>query len=438
MENFEEKHILISREDLRDGADFICEFSEELKKYPARLATSSDETKCARAIRNRLHDETDAKTRLEAFGTHRIIGKSTLPFFGAWYALCYVLYFVSFVDNKLAGTLLALLSLVLLLAGGVLFTFVYLGNPFFGKSLFKRVSYNVVSERCKNEKDVKRTIIVCSSHDAEPGSPVRDFELIRRLALIVAPLSVFIFVLFCILKMAIGIEGHNMAVKISAFTIFPFVSGIFGIGSMFLAYSPKVKNARVPNGISTSVAMATFAYFAEQPELMADDVKIVYASFGGENAGHSGSMAFVKAHPELANAYVLCIGDINGSAFRVVERDSLRNIEYSQEVVSFAHASAIEQGIPLATLEHGGVLGKISSMHGFLSNAFARNSTKSATIIAKGNPSNQKPSRKDVEDVLALSVGIVAKLMALPHKEEERVEQVAPSAEMEIKNIESK
>lgn len=438
MENFEEKHIIISREDLRDGADFICEFSEGLKKYPARLATSSDETKCARAIRNRLHDETDAKTRLEAFGMHKIMGKSALPFFGVWYAVCYVLYFVSFVDNHLAGMLLALTALLLLIAGGVLFGFVYLGNPFANKPWFKRVSYNVVSERCKSEKDVKRTIVVCASHSAEPGSPVRDFEMFRKIALVIAPASVFIFVLFCILKMAIGISGHNAAVKISAFTIFPFISGIFGIGSMFLAYSPKEKFARVPNGVSTAVAMATFAYFAEQPELMPDDVKIVYASFGGENAGHQGSQAFVKAHPEFAGAHVLCIGDINGSAFRVVERDSLRNITYSQDMVSFAHASAIEQGISLATLEHGGVFGKISSMHGFLSNAFARNSTKSATIIAKGNTSNQKLSRKDVEDVLALSVGIVAKLMALPCKEEERVEQVAPSAEIEIKNIESK
>lgn len=438
MENFEEKHGILSREDLSDGADFVCEFSEELKKYPARLAASQDETKCARAIRNRLHDETDAKTRLEAFGMHKIMGKSALPFFGVWYAVCYVLYFVSFVDNHLAGMLLALTALVLLIAGGVLFGFVYLGNPFANKPWFKRVSYNVVSERCKSEKDVKRTIVVCASHSAEPGSPVRDFEMFRKIALIIAPASVFIFVLFCILKMVIGISGHNAAVKISAFTIFPFISGIFGIGSMFLAYSPKEKFARVPNGVSTAVAMATFAYFAEQPELMPDDVKIVYASFGGENAGHQGSQAFVKAHPEFAGAQVLCIGDINGSQFRVVEKDSLRNITYSQDIVACVHASAIEQGITLSTLESSNIFSRITCLHGFLSNAFAKNSTNSATIIAREGLKNQKPSRKDIEDMFSLSVGTVARLMAQPVKEDVSVEQVAPSAEMEIKDIESK
>lgn len=438
MENFEGKHSVLSDEDLRDGADFICEFSEELKKYPHRLATRADETACARAIRNRLHDETDAKTRLEAFGAPRLFGKSSLTFFGAWYALCYVIYFVSFIGDRLAGALVALLSLVLFLVGLAVFGMVYLGNRNVKGLFSEKVSYNVVSEKCKNEKKAKRTIIVCDNHDAEPGSPVRDFELIRKISLIVAPLSVFIFVLFCILKMAIGTDGTNVAVKITAFTIFPFISGIFGIGAMFLRYSPKEKFAVVPNGVSTAVAMATFAYFAEQPELMEDDVKIVYASFGAENAGHSGSRAFVKAHPEFADATVLCIGDVNGSGFRVVEKDSIRNIKFSSDVVAHAHAAAIEQGISLSTLEHDSIAHKMSSLHGFISNAFAQNGTRSVTLIAKDMQKVQKPLRGDVEDMFSLSVGMVMRLMAESVEAEETKEVVAPSVEMEIKDVESK
>ena len=51
------------------------------------------------------------------------------------------------------------------------------------------------------------------------------------------------------------------------------------------------KFARENNGVATAVAMATYAYFAEQPELLADNTKIVYVSFGAENSGHSGSGA---------------------------------------------------------------------------------------------------------------------------------------------------
>lgn len=437
MDNFDEKQSVLSKEDLRDGADFICEFSDELKKFPGRLATSADETACARAIRNRLHDETDAKTRLEAFSTPKIAGRSSLALLGAWYALCYAIYFVSFAGDKLTGILVALLSLVLFLAGGTVCMLLYLGNRKACALMPKKVSYNVVSERARNDKDVKRTFIVCDSHDAVPGSPVKDFELMRKISLIIAPISVFIFVLFCILKMAIGTGAPNGAAKISAFTIFPFISGIFGISAMILQFSPKENCARVPNGISTAVAMATFAYFAEQPELMPEDVRIVYASFGAEEAGHGGSRAFVKAHPEFAGATVLCIGNVKGGGFRVAERDAIRNIDFSMDAVACAHASAIEQGISLSTLEHDSVMGRIGCMHGLLSNSFALNGMPSTALVAKDIAKAQKPTRKEIEQMFSLAVGTMTKLMAIK-PQEVAVEQVAPSAEMEIKDVDCK
>lgn len=164
--------------------------------------------------------------------------------------------------------------------------------------------------------------------------------------MIVAPVSVFIFILFCILKMAIGTEGANVAAKISAFTILPFVSGIFGIAAFVIHFSPFEKFARENNGVATSIAMATYAYFAEQPELLADDAKIVYVSFGAENVGHCGSRAFVEAHPEFASAKVLAIGDILSGNFQVAECDAIRNIDFSLDVVSSVHASAIERASP--------------------------------------------------------------------------------------------
>lgn len=439
MEWLEDRQGILSCDDLRDGVDFITEFSEELKKHPHRIATAADETACARTIRNRLHDETDAKTRLEAFAAPKMLGRSSLLLLGIWYALCYVIYFVSFVGDRLAGMLVTLLALVLFLAGGGVCLGLFVGNRRLGRLLPKRVSYNVVSECSKGDKIANRTIIVCDSHDAVPGSPVKDFELMRRLCLIIAPFSVFVFVLFCILKMAIGTDGTNVAAKISAFTIFPFVSGIFGIGAMLLQFSPGESNARETNGFSTAVAMAAFAYFAEQPELIPSGVKIVYASFGAENAGHSGSNAFVKAHPELAGATALCIGDIKGGGFRVAERDSLRRIAFSSDVVACAHASAIEQGIPLATLEHDSILHKLSSVHGFSSNAFAQNGTRSATLLAKDVSKQQKPTRRELEQMFSLAVGTLSRLM----NEKQQVEStpvvaVAPSTEMEIKDIDSK
>ena len=442
MTGFEEKHSVINKEDMQSAMDFVEQFSHELSKYPHRITASKDETACARAIRNRLHDETDAKTRLEAFNTPPLLGRGSFLLLGIWYALCYVVYFVSFAGGRVAGALVTLLSLVMFLSGGSVLILMYLGSRKAGKILPKKVSYNVVSESCKAEKNVKNTLVICDNHDATLGSPIKDFDLVRKLSMIIAPLSVFVFVLFCILKMAIGTQGDNVAAKISAFTILPFVSGIFGIAAFVLHFSPMERFARENNGVATAVAMATYAYFAEQPELLADNTKIVYVSFGAENSGHGGSNAFLEAHPEFASAKVLAIGDVLSDNFQVAERDALRNIDFSIDVVSAVHASAIEQGITVSTMPHDSFLHKFNSLHGFISNAFAKNGNPTATILAKDYSKRDKSlSKSDLENLFSLCVGAAMKIMAKEDNAPKTVESViatAPSSEMKIVDVESK
>ena len=441
MTGFEEKHSVISNDDMKSAIDIVEEFTEELKAYPNRITASKDETACARAIRNRLHDETDAKTRLEAFAAPVLLGRGSFLLLGIWYAICYVVYFVSFAGGRVAGALVTLLSLVLFLSGGSVFLLMYLGNRKLGKLLPKKVSYNVVSESQKDDANPKNILIICDNHDASLGSPVKDFNLVRKLTMIIAPVSVFIFVLFCILKMAIGTQGDNVAAKISAFTILPFVSGIFGIAAFVMHFSPVEKFARENNGVATAVAMATYAYFAEQPELLADNTKIVYASFGAENSGHSGSGAFVEAHPEFASAKVLAIGDVLSGAFQVAERDCVRNIDFSIDMVSAVHASAIEQGITVSTMPHDTIMHKFNSLHGFISNAFAKNGNPTATILAKDYQKRERSLTKtDYENLFSLCVGAAMKIMARedPPKSDKVDLTTAPSSEMKIVDVESK
>lgn len=138
--------------------------------------------------------------------------------------------------------------------------------------------------------------------------------------------------------------------------------------------------------------MATYAYFAEQPELLADNTKIVYVSFGAENSGHGGSNAFLEAHPEFASAKVLAIGDVLSDNFQVAERDALRNIDFSIDVVSAVHASAIEQGITVSTMPHDSFLHKFNSLHGFISNAFAKTAIRPQRFWQKITQSATNPS----------------------------------------------
>lgn len=159
MTGLEEKHSVISKEDMQSAMDFVEDFSHELEKYPHRIAASKDETACARAIRNRLHDETDAKTRLEAFDASPLLGRGSFLLIGIWYAICYVMYFVSFAGGRVTGAMLTLLSLVMFLGGGSVFLLMYLGNSKLGKVLPKKVSYNVVSESCNDVKNAKNVLI---------------------------------------------------------------------------------------------------------------------------------------------------------------------------------------------------------------------------------------------------------------------------------------
>lgn len=156
MTGLEEKHSVISKEDMQSAMDFVEDFSHELEKYPHRIAASKDETACARAIRNRLHDETDAKTRLEAFDASPLLGRGSFLLIGIWYAICYVMYFVSFAGGRVTGAMLTLLSLAMFLGGGSVFLLMYLGNSKLGKVLPKKVSYNVVSESCNDAKKCQK------------------------------------------------------------------------------------------------------------------------------------------------------------------------------------------------------------------------------------------------------------------------------------------
>lgn len=440
MEEVKKKNV--SSEDMLDCMNFVDEFTDELKKYPHRITGSADETACARAIRNRLHDETGAKTRLEAFNGYPLFGRGSFLYAGIWYALCYTIYFVSFAGGRVGGILITLLSLLAFLAGTAIIAMQYLGKRKLLGIYKKKVSYNVVSEYSKNDAP-SRTIIIADNHDATLGTAVKDFDLMRKLSMIIAPVSVFLFVLFCILKMAIGTDGANVTAKITAFTVLPVMSGVFGIAAFVLHFSPREKNARQNNGVSTAVAMATYAYFVDRDEKLANDVKIVYASFGGENGGRCGSYEFVQAHPEYAGAQVLCVGDILGNDLQVAEYDAVRRIQFSTDTVAVLHASAIEQGIPLKTAPHDDLKHKFNSLHGYMSNAFAKNGNPTATLLSKDYSEGAcAVSRETIENLFALCVGAVERLMTKHEQQSESDKKdelkVAPSAEMEIVDVESK
>lgn len=436
MEIFDTDNSVVSHEDLHDGADFVSEFSVGLQKYYNRLTGSANETACARAIRQTITEETGAQARLEAYRAYPMFGRGSLPFLGLWYLFCYVLYFVSFAGNRLVGILLSALALVVFGIGMTTVLTAHFGKKRkMKKMLSQKVSYNVVSEFSKNtdSKKKERTFLIVDNHDAVVGNFFKEQRYLIRLTQIFVPLTAVIFALFCVLKMAIGTDS---SAKITAFTVIPAVLGVMGILLTTMRYSPLEKDAKQNNGIATSVAMATYAYFVEKPELLADDVRMVYVSLGGENSGHGGSEAFVRSHPEYASACVLTIGDIESGDLKIIERNCVRNINYSTPMVSLIRSSAYEQKIDVSVHPHDTLPQKLASIHGYISDAFAVNGNPTAQLIAEENRSDDHVlERNDIEKLFSVTVGTLLKLLsdniAVPQEEQPQ----KTSSEIEIKTV---
>lgn len=402
---------IVQPEDVLDACDFVEEFLTELDAHPQRLAGTKDDIAASRLIRNRLHDETDAKTRLEAFKARPLAGRGSYPMLALWWVFCLLFYFVSFAGGTLTGILLTLLSLGLYIGGLVIFGSLYLGKHTFEKLLYTDVDYNVVSEhkRATNSKEKERTVIICDNHDALMGVYSGEFAFWKKLNLIAAPVTIFIFILFCILKMSLGTDTVG---KITAFTILPFLDSLCGIFVILAHFSPFPKHARKNNGVATSVALATYAYFVENEDLIPDNVRIVYISFGAENAAHAGSRAFIAAHPEFADASVLCLSDIECGKFSVIGRDALRNLAASSRIINALNVAANAQDIPLITEEFQCKKDKFNCLHGFISNEFAQSNIPAATVTAKDCFAGEGTvAREAVEQLFSLSVSAVAVLM---------------------------
>ncbi len=436
MDSFDISKSVMSEEDIEAGLDFVADFSNTLAGYEHKLTGSDRETAAAREIRDRLQRETGEKVRLEAYKAYPMLGRSTFPFLGLWLALSYVLYFVSFAGNRVAGILLTLLALLVFATGSAVLLSLFFGNKRFKGLLSQKVSYNVVGEVSRGPRQgAERVIVIADNHDDCPGSLLKDFGVLRRLTVLAYPISTAIFVLFCVLKMAIGTSDPNAVAKITAFTVIPAVAGVFGVTVTLLHYSPFDRHSKPNNGISTCLAMATYAYFAEQPELLPEDVRVVYASFGGENSAHGGSEAFRREHPEWANAYVICIGDINGRDVRLVESDPLRKLNFDARLIGEISGAAYEQGISLLTAPRRTLSQKLAGLHGYLSNAFAANGTPSVTLSALDG---ETARLSDLQQLFSLSVGAVFRLMKNipPAKQDE--DPLSATTGMEIQAVQGK
>lgn len=359
---------LVSDENRNSAEDYCRTLTAGLSDFRGRLAATRAEKECARFLRDEAGGV--ATTRLEAFKASPLAGRTASALMAVAYFLALVVFFVSFAGDRAAGIGLTALALGVLAAGMTVTGGVFLGARRLCAVLPGRVAYNVFSESFPSRKQEKgKILVVAATHSSAPGSYFANFAAVRKAVFVAVPVSLALFVLMCILKMALGTETVATVV---VFAIFPFIFAAAGIAALALHFSFSPRHARENNDAGVAAALCTYRYFVAHPELLPENTRVCFACFGAEYAAHAGSRSFAAAHPEIAGGRAIVFGDITSEAFRFVRKDALRDKVFSRTAVTSAERASARCGIRCdAVPADDGIKSKLNALHGYAAEALA-------------------------------------------------------------------
>lgn len=363
-----ESKSLVSEQNRTSAEEYCRALTAGLAEFQGRLATSRAEKECARYLRDEAGGV--ATTRLEAFKASPLAGRTASALMAAAYFLALVFFFVSFAGDRAAGIGLTALSLAVLVAGMTATGGVFLGSRKLCALLPGKVAYNVFSESFPSRKQEKgKILVIAATHSSAAGSYFANFALVRKVVFVAVPSSLALFVLMCILKMALGTETVATVV---VFAIFPCIFAAAGIVPLALHFSFSPRHVRENNDAGVAAALCTYRHFLAHPEQLPEGTRVCFASFGAEYAAHAGSRAFAAAHPETAGGKAVVFGDITGADFKFVRKDALRDKVFSRTAVTAAEKAAERCGITCAaTPADDGLKSKLNALHGYAAEALA-------------------------------------------------------------------
>lgn len=193
------------------------------------------------------------------------------------------------------------------------------------------------------------------------------------------------------------------------------IPGIYFV-TQFLSYDKKIASPGCMDNLSgIGLNQEIARYFAENPDDMPKNCRIVTLACACEEAGLRGSLAFVKQHrgsDMLKNAYNINVDSISDDDyFEVIAGDACQFCRFDDELCDMAYKSMEETGVIKKT---GRILNPAG---GCDSTPFMRSGVPTVTIAAQ-NPiatnyyhtSNDKSDRLS-EDVFAKAIEVVYRLI---------------------------
>jgi Zn-dependent M28 family amino/carboxypeptidase len=143
--------------------------------------------------------------------------------------------------------------------------------------------------------------------------------------------------------------------------VVPFLYPGFYFLAHYMSYDKKRASPGAMDNLSGgAINTRIVKYFIENPDQAPQNLRIILAGFGAEEAGLRGSRAFVKKHKQDLLAGKVYDLNVDGVAdkddFVIVKNESWQGIKYDEEFLQMIEAAMKEVGVKFRryTLDAGG------------------------------------------------------------------------------------
>lgn len=352
-----------------------------------RLPASEEERAAAKLIRGEYEKNIGIKTVSEPF---KVAPNSTIgfiPYLGYTALAGFILFWIMPLLGAIAAGLVLIYS----------FTMVFVYTDIFKFLWPKKDSENFYTVQEAKSGKADFTIILSAHYDSSWHWTLQynnPKTMLPKLAM-----GILAVLVLLIAGIVLPATGRNIAIwtaaanySVSAWSVSEWVFRalllVLSPGFVFLTLflSPD-KSLASPgamdnlSGIAQNMMIAK--HYAENPDELPDNCRLIALAFGCEEAGLKGSMAFVKQHKNdglLDNAYVINIDSVSdGDYFEVVMGDIMQLTRFDQGMIDMGYESLKEAGLIRKT-------GKIyNPIGGCDSTPFAKIGVPTVTIAAQ-NP----------------------------------------------------
>jgi len=321
----------------------VMNFIKKIEKIGGRLPGSPEERRAADMIMDEVRKEIGVEPRKEEFIVREKATIGAIPIYGIMGFVALAAYLF----NGYVGGIIA--SIALFMAFCQVFRYMSVFDFLFKKSESSNVTAEVPARSGRNDF----TIIFSAHYDtswnwnhASKGNPKL---LIVKLGIAIGSVITLIIVSFMLNSRGLLINSDNTG---WAYWIpVPICAYGFYVLTTYLSWD---KNKAAPGAMDnlsgTGIALQLVKYYKDNPELLPDNCRVMFAAMGSEEAGLKGAYAYVKAHYKkddiLDNAYVVNIDSIaDENDFEVVIGDLWQTTWFNKDMIRMGYEAMDELGL---------------------------------------------------------------------------------------------